>query len=78
MYECPICLSLNHNERHHCQNCGTIPAMYSILNAPARLIEHESRYQFIPVVVANGAVQSCKHHAAKLYLRTQPLDYYAE
>ena len=78
MYECSICLSLNHSSKHHCQNCGTIPARYSILGIPARLIEHEGRYQFIPVVTAVGAVHACKHHAARVNLRTVSLDYYAE
>jgi hypothetical protein len=78
MYECPICLSLNHNSRLHCQNCGTIPARYSLLRLPARLIENDTFSRFIPVVAAYGCVRSCQHHAARVYLRTVKLDYYAQ
>jgi hypothetical protein len=78
MYECAICLSLNHAKHLHCSVCGTIPAMYSVLRRPAKLIEHETYSQFIPVAVAVGAVHACRHHAARLGLKTVSLDYYAE
>ena len=78
MYECTICLSLNHASRHCCQQCGTIPAQYSLLGVPARLIEHEGRYQFIPVFVAYGAARACQHHGSRINLRTVALDYYGE
>jgi hypothetical protein len=78
MYECPICLSLNHGSHHHCSVCGTIPSRYSILGVPSRLIEHDGLSQFIPVVVAYGAVHSCRHHAQRVNLRTVALDYYGE
>ena len=78
MYVCPICESVNHATRHHCQNCGTTPSQYAILGIPERLIEHNGYMQFISVVVAHGAELSAKHHAARIYLRTVDLDYYAE
>jgi len=78
MYECPICLSANHSKRLHCSTCGTIPAMYSILRVPTRQIEEIDYTRFIPVVTAFGAVHSCRHHAARVNLRTVELDYYGE
>lgn len=74
MYECPICLSLNSDARFHCQNCGTIPAKYSFMRVP--VVEHDDR--MTPIVVAVGAVHSCKHHVTRINLRTVELDYYAE
>lgn len=77
-YECVICLSLNHSSHHHCQNCGTIPVMYSPLKgSPSRLIEHDGQAQFIPVVCAFGAIHASKHHASRIYLKTVQSDYYA-
>jgi hypothetical protein len=73
MYECTICLSLNHSSRIHCQNCGTIPAMYSIIGKPS-----SSQLEGVEVICAHGAVHACKHHASRLGLRTVALDYYAE
>lgn len=79
MYECSICLSLNHASHFTCQNCGTIPAKYSPLKGrPSRMIEHNGRYQFIEVVAAYGVSRAAQHHAQRVYLRTVELDYYAE
>jgi hypothetical protein len=35
-------------------------------------------WQFIQVVVAIGAVHSCKHHVGRSSMQTVPFDYYAE
>lgn len=78
MYECSICLSLNHNKRYYCQNCGTIPACYSPIRCAARQIEHGGFWQFIPVVTAAGAVHASRSYSQRVYLKTMPLDYYAE
>jgi hypothetical protein len=77
MYECVICLSLNHNARLHCQKCGTVPAMYSPLAVPVSYISG-SDLGFRPVVAAKGCDRIERHHAARINLRTVPLDYYAE
>lgn len=77
MYECVICLSLNHASRLHCQNCGTIPAQYSILGAPAKSIEHETFSQYIPVIAAFGCQRASQHKGQKVYLRTVSVNYYA-
>lgn len=71
MYECAICYSLNHASRLHCQNCGTIPAQYSIYNRPINALGND-------VVVAFGSVRTAQHHTGRVYLRTVALDYYAE
>ncbi len=76
MYECTICLSLNHAARLHCQNCGTIPAMYSLINKPCVVHLEETAAFFIPVFASPGA--QAKHRAARCNLKTVPLDYYAE
>ncbi len=73
MYECSICLTLNHASRLHCQNCGTIPACYSIIGKPC-----SSQLEGVEVIVARGADRAEKHHASRLYLRTVPVDYYGE
>ena len=78
MYECTICLSLNHNSRHTCQQCGAVPAKYSILGVPSRLIEHEGRMQFIPVVAALGCERANQHKGQRINLKTVALDYYGE
>jgi len=71
MYECSICLSLNHDIRLHCQNCGTIPAKYSVIRRPTKIDT------MTETVIAIGAIHSCKHHAARINLRTVSADYYA-
>mgnify|MGYP001583008790 CR=1 FL=1 len=75
MYECAICLCLNHASRLHCQNCGTIPAKYSLLGVPTAITESND---MIEAVAAFGAVRACQHHSSRVYLRTMPLDYYGE
>lgn len=82
MYTCTICLSLNHNARLHCQNCGTIPAKYSMLKRPAKSIDYRSMLsldnQFIPVTALRGADRIERHHTTRCNLKTVTLDYYAE
>lgn len=71
MYECSICQSLNHASRLHCQNCGTIPEMYSIYGRPINAYGKD-------VVIAFGAQRASQHHAGRVYLRTVALGYYAD
>lgn len=68
MYECAICLSINHASRLSCANCGTIPACYAGKNL---------NFNGREVVVANGAVRACQHRAQRVNLRTVSADYYA-
>lgn len=77
MYECSICLSLNHASRIHCSVCGTIPRQYSIFGIAGKFVYSQDAPHFIPTVVAIGAVHACKHHAARVNLRTVSADYYA-
>ena len=75
MYECVICKSLNHASRLHCQNCGTIPAMYSWNGKPST--EHNSGWITREIVKAKGAETTTAAHA-RIWFRTVPADYYAE
>lgn len=77
-YECVICLSINHATRLHCQHCGTIPAAYSMIAAPARIIEHYGFSQFIEVKAAHGCMRVCQRRARRLGLFTVPSTYYAD
>lgn len=72
-YTCEICDTLNSCRRFSCQNCGTIPARYSFLKKPSRLI-HED---MITVVRAIGASHAYPK-ISKIGLRTVRADYYAE
>lgn len=78
MYECTICQSLNHSNRHHCQNCGAVPAKYSILGVPAKLVTFNGRSHYIEVVRAVGAVSYKSGQTSRQSLRTVEFDYYAE
>lgn len=71
MYECVICLSLNHNARLHCQNCGTIPAVYSWTGKPI------NTEKGIEVCNAVGCYRTGQHKAQRINLKTVTLDYYA-
>jgi hypothetical protein len=81
MYECPICLSLNHASRLHCSICGTIPAMYSMIGVASSQVHRSGEYETgdyqIPIVVAIGSSRSCQHRAQRVNLRTVTADYYA-
>lgn len=77
-YECDICLSLNHATRHHCQHCGSIPAMYSLLLKPASVHVTDSLTRFVHVVRAHGCAMASQRRAVKVYFRTVPATYYAE
>lgn len=78
MYECQICLTVNHSTRLHCGYCGCIPSQYSVLGRPAIVIHEQDISRFIPAVAAIGCVRACQHHAARVYLRTVETSYYAE
>jgi hypothetical protein len=80
MYECVICLTINHARRLQCQCCGTIPAEYSIIKIPARLRfpEYGEWSTMLPVIAAYGCDRIERHHAQRVNLRTVPLDYYGE
>jgi len=73
MYECTICLSLNHLTRLHCSICGTIPAMYSIIGKPS-----SSEYEGVPVACARNCERASQRRAARMGLKTVSLDYYSE
>jgi len=74
-YECVICQSVNSSVRLHCQFCGTVPAMYSVLKGKAsRLIEHDGRSQFIEV----HSVSSMNKPTQRINLKTVSSDYYAQ
>lgn len=77
MYECPICYSLNHSSRLHCSHCGAVPAMYSLSGkAVTTRVTLSGNYQH-EIVAAKGCERAIQHHAQRVYLRTMPLDYYA-
>jgi hypothetical protein len=69
MYECSICLSLNHSSRLHCQNCGTIPAMYSWTGGPI------NTEKGISVAAAFGCYRAGQHKGQRIYLKTAIADY---
>ena len=77
-YDCKVCHSVNHARRLSCQACGTIPAVYSILRKESVIKETADYTSFIEVTVAFGAERSDRFRTTKSYLRTVPLDYYAE
>jgi len=69
-YTCVICHCVNHVARLHCQACGVVPAMYSLINKP-------SSNWFVPVVAAINCDRAEQHRNARVNLRTVPADYYA-
>ena len=82
-YECTICKEINHVSRLHCKSCGTIPACYSILNAPAKQTDNLDMYStwnsgYISVLVAWGAERQVSRRTIKRTARTVQMDYYAE
>lgn len=72
VYTCEICHATNHVAKFACSNCGTVPAMYSGLHKPMR------RDAAITVCVAFGAERVDTFRHSRAYLRTVPMDYYAE
>lgn len=68
MYECVICQSLNHTSRLHCQNCGTIPAIYSWSETPRNQENRE-------VTAAHGCVRVNQKQVSRINLRTAVADY---
>lgn len=82
MYECAICQSINHAARLHCSTCGTIPAQYSLLRVPARLVDNADLYAswtngFIQVIPAIGCVRAAQHHRAPRIPQAVSVDYFA-
>lgn len=71
MYECTICLTLNHASRLHCQNCGSAPKMYSWTGYEINEVGTEA-------IAAKGCRRASQHHASRVYLRTVTADYYAQ
>lgn len=82
MYECSICQSLNHASRYQCQNCGTIPAQYSMTGKPMKYwsspVDSLGMPMYIHVVVAQGAVRANHSRTTRVVLKTVTLDYYGE
>jgi len=78
-YECEICLSINHAIRFQCQNCGTIPAVYSVTHKPLKgsTISPGASFALVEVIVAYGADRAEHHRTVRTYLRTVKADYYA-
>lgn len=76
-YECIICLSLNHASRLHCQNCGTVPARYSVTKKPIR-ISTVNDFSVTEVIVAIGAERASQKRCSRVGLRTVSVTYYAE
>lgn len=76
MYECSICLALNHASRLHCQCCGTIPAMYSLIGETVQAVD--SYPTAVRVFAAHGCMRTEKHLSARIGLKTVSLTYYAK
>ena len=77
-YDCKICHGVNHVKRLQCSLCGTIRPEYSLTGKPARIVLRELESVYIDVVVAYGCVRQDEIRTTKHYMRTVPLDYYAE
>ena len=78
-YECSICLSVNHASKLHCSTCGTIPAQYSMLGRPSKMVEGIENFDLIETIVAFGAERLTAHHAKRISgFRTVTATYYAE
>lgn len=79
-YECSICYGVNAASKLHCSSCGTIPASYSLIRKPARLLDNDLGDMingYISVVVALGVDRTERHRTVKRVLRTVAADYYA-
>lgn len=75
-YECAICLNINHVSRGSCSACGTIPANYSMIGLPTKVMNSELSLKFFtPVVVARGADRTEQHRNVRVNLRTALADY---
>lgn len=77
-YECPICHAVNHVKKLHCSICGTIRAEYSILRKPSVIQARDYLSVYLEVANAIGCERLDRMRSIKHYLRTVPLDYYAE
>jgi hypothetical protein len=78
MYECTICLSLNHASRYHCQICGAIPAQYSMLGVPSLRHQYNGYEVENEVIAAHGCERQGARPTQRLRLQTVALDYYGE
>lgn len=80
LYDCPICRTINGANRLHCVVCGTIPPHYAhvdtMRNKCSRFDDLSADY--IEVVAAYGCERQTDRRASKTYMRTVPLDYYAD
>lgn len=76
MYECSICLALNHASRLHCQCCGAVPAVYSLTGKVVQS-SVDAYPTAIEMLVAHGCVRS-ERRMSKVGLKTVPLTYYAK
>lgn len=75
MYECTICLTLNHSSRLHCQCCGAVPAMYSLTGKVVQSLD--SYPTSVQVTAAKGCQRVERIPAARSTFKTVSLDYYA-
>ena len=71
-YECVICQSVNSSVRLHCQFCGTVPAMYSVIGKP--VIWNDTECKALPIVSAS----SMNKPVQRINLKTVSSDYYAQ
>jgi hypothetical protein len=79
MYECVICLGLNHASHLHCQYCGTIPAQYSITGKPIKSYTTAlGCFPIIHTIAAFGCSRASQRRAHRIHFRTVPANYYAQ
>lgn len=76
-YECELCHGSNSANQFQCHFCGIVPARYSFLRVPVRIVEYDTHTAFIPAVVARGCERQGRSKASRVYFRTVPADYYA-
>jgi len=75
-YECVVCHGINSVKKLHCSTCGTIPAMYSIVQGVTTIEKQDSYY--IEILSAFGVERQRSRRTIKRVMRTVPLDYYAD
>jgi len=63
-YECEICQSINSAAKLQCSTCGTIPARYSVIGRPAKIVDSPLD-SFIPVVNAYGCQRATMRRTIK-------------
>ncbi len=83
IYLCAICHEMNSAKRLQCQSCGTTPAEYSLIGKPSVMAVNADLYTAwrdinqIETVAAHGCLRLENTRTARVYMRTVPLDYYA-